>query len=240
MKALQLVNSFQKCPGRDKKQGGSYEEMARNCYGSSYGQAVGQQQYDAYLQRLNDVLPTLYGQAFDVYNAEGDRLQREFALAGTMRDTEYQQFRDEVGDQQYADAWALQQAESRGQYGDFGGYADLYGDDAADKMRLTWASANPDAAYTAGTITAEEYYMLTGAQPRDPSLLGAGGNGGGPVNYWQALQNTQTQHGREVAAEQIKLNEVLAAHGANTIKVDGISGRETLEAAAYAKNQGWI
>lgn len=149
-------------------------------YGSSYGQAVGQQQYDAYLQRLNDVLPTLYGQAFDVYNAEGDRLQREFALAGTMRDTEYQQFRDEVGDKQYADAWALQQAESRGQYGDFGGYAGLYGDDAANKMRLTWASANPDAAYTAGTITADEYYMLTGIEPRQPlgTVVASGGSDG--------------------------------------------------------------
>lgn len=190
-------------------------------YGSSYGQAVGQQQYDAYLQRLNDVLPTLYGQAFDVYNAEGDRLQREFALAGAMRDTEYQQFRDEVGDQQYADAWNLQQAESRGQYGDFGGYANLYGDDAANKMRLTWASANPDAAYTAGTITADEYYMLTGAQPRDPNLLGASGNGG--VNYYNLGGNQDV----------IAVQKDLYRQGYN-ISVDGVWGPETAAAASAA------
>ena len=146
-------------------------------YGSSYGQAVGQQQYDAYLQRLNDVLPELYGMARDVYADEGNVLNTQLSLAGAMRDAEYNQFRDEVGDKQYADAWALEQADALAQYGDFSKYAELYGDDVASRMRLTWASANPDAAYTAGTITADEYYMLTGVQPRQP--LGAAVAGGG-------------------------------------------------------------
>jgi hypothetical protein len=65
-------------------------------YGSSYGQSVGQQQYDAYLQQLNEVVPELYGMALDQYNAEGDQLAREYALAADLRDTEYGRYQDEL------------------------------------------------------------------------------------------------------------------------------------------------
>lgn len=144
-------------------------------YGSSYGQAVGQQQYDAYLQRLNDVLPELYGMARDVYADEGNVMNTQLSLAGAMRDAEYNQFRDAVGDDQYNKAWDLQQAEALAQYGNFSGFEDLYGKDQADQMRLTWASANPDAAWTAGLITEEEYYKLTGALPRGAIPVATGG-----------------------------------------------------------------
>lgn len=144
-------------------------------YGSSYGQAVGQQQYDAYLQRLNDVLPELYGMARDVYADEGNVLNTQLGLAGAMRDAEYNQFRDAVGDDQYNKAWDLQQAEALAQYGNFSGFEDLYGKDEADQMRLTWASANPDAAWTAGLITEDEYYKLTGKRPRGGLPTGGGG-----------------------------------------------------------------
>ena len=97
-------------------------------------------------------------------------------LAGQLRDAEYGQFRDAVGDRQAADAFAVQEAESRAKYGDFSGYEELYGKDAADSMRFAWAAANPDAAFAAGTITADEYFTLTG---RDPHVRGSGGGGGG-------------------------------------------------------------
>ena len=57
-------------------------------YGSTYGQMVGQQQYDAYLQQLNDVVPELYGMALDQYNAESDRLMQQYGMVGDMRDDE--------------------------------------------------------------------------------------------------------------------------------------------------------
>lgn len=205
-------------------------------YGSSYGQAVGQQQYDAYLQRLNDVLPELYGNAYNVWADEGAQLQTQLGLASALRDNQYQQYRDAVGDQQYQDAWELQQADTLAQYGDFSKYAALYGDDTANKMRLTWAASNPVAAYTAGTITEEEYTQLTGMQP--PGAAAAGDSG--PINYWQALQNTLTKHGRDVASEQRKINDVLTEHGAEPITVDGIAGSETKAASDYIQKMGWV
>lgn len=150
-------------------------------YGNSYGSAVGQQQYDAYLQRLNDVLPELYSQAYNQYTAEGDRLKEQYSLASNLRDTEYNQYRDSLGDYQYNQAWDAQQAQQKAddlaKYGDFSGYAELYGEDAANRMQTTWAAANPGAAYISGVITADQYYTLTGEYP--PGYTPAGGAGGG-------------------------------------------------------------
>lgn len=63
-------------------------------YGSTYGQAVGQQQYDAYLQQLNDVVPELYQMAYAQYQDEGDRMQQQYAMLGDMADDEYDKYRD--------------------------------------------------------------------------------------------------------------------------------------------------
>lgn len=153
-------------------------------YGNSYGSAVGQQQYDAYLQRLNDVLPELYGQAYNQYNAEGDRLKEQYSLAAGLRDAEYNQYRDALGDYQYNQARDAQQkqqkADDLAKYGDFTGYEELYGKDVADRMRNTWAAANPMGAYMNGTITGDQYYTLTGEYPPGytPAGTAAGGGGG--------------------------------------------------------------
>lgn len=67
-------------------------------YGSTYGQQVGQQAYDAYLQDLSAVIPQLYGIAYDQYQDEGDKLMDLYGLIGQQRDTEYGAYRDELGD----------------------------------------------------------------------------------------------------------------------------------------------
>lgn len=148
-------------------------------YGSSYGSAVGQQQYDAYLSRLNDVLPELYGQAYDMYSAEGDALRQQYSLAADRQNTEYNQYRDALSDYRYDQALdaerAQQMASDLGSYGDFSGYAELYGEDAAKQMAMTWATANPLPAYLNGTITADQYYEITGEYPRGYDVPGSGG-----------------------------------------------------------------
>lgn len=64
-------------------------------YGSSYAQSVGQQQYDAYLQRLNDVIPDLYDRAYGKYRDEGSDLMQQYAMLGDLRDSEYGRYQDE-------------------------------------------------------------------------------------------------------------------------------------------------
>jgi len=67
-------------------------------YASTYGQQVGQQAYDAYLQKLGDVIPTLYGMAYDQYKDAGDQLLKQYGMLGDMRDQEYGRYRDQLGD----------------------------------------------------------------------------------------------------------------------------------------------
>ena len=78
-------------------------------YSSSYGQAVGQQQYDAYLQSLNDIVPELYSAAYDRYNAEGDQMLQQYQLTGDLRDTEYSRYLDEYN--RYMDTLSNLQAQ---------------------------------------------------------------------------------------------------------------------------------
>lgn len=168
-------------------------------YGSSYGQAVGQQQYDAYLQRLNDVMPDLYNTAFAQYESEGQQMKDQYTMANQQRETQYNQFRDAVKDKQYADAMALQEAEARAQYGDFTGYGDIYGKDAQHQMAMAWASAseaNGQVAFDNGEISGEEYNHLFGKYPRgfeeapvanNDDIWGYGGAGWNPGYF-----NSQT------------------------------------------------
>lgn len=59
----------------------------------------------------------------------------------------------------------LQNAQILAQYGDFSGFAALYGKEAADNMAALWNIQYPDAAYNLGRIDAEQYYSITGAYP---------------------------------------------------------------------------
>lgn len=81
-------------------------------YGSSYAQSVGQQAYDAQLQKLNEVVPELYQQAYQQYRDEGTDLQQQYAMAGQLAQDEYSKYRDQMSDWQYERAWQQQQEET--------------------------------------------------------------------------------------------------------------------------------
>lgn len=57
-------------------------------YGSTYGQAVGQQQYNAYLSQLNDRIPELYQLARSNYDADTQNLMQRYQFARDAYDTE--------------------------------------------------------------------------------------------------------------------------------------------------------
>ena len=76
-------------------------------YGNTYGQQVGQQAYNAYLQNLSAVIPELYGMAYNQYKDAGDDLKDQYAMVGDLRDKEYDRFRNELGDWERDRAMAL-------------------------------------------------------------------------------------------------------------------------------------
>ena len=58
-------------------------------YGSTYGEQVGQQAYNAYLQNLNDIVPQLQQQAYQRYQDEGTDLYSQYSLVKGREDTDY-------------------------------------------------------------------------------------------------------------------------------------------------------
>lgn len=79
-------------------------------YGSTYGEQVGQQAYNAYLQSLNDIVPQLQQQAYQRYQDEGTDLYNQYSLVKGRDDTDYGRYRDTVND------WYSDLADARSAY----------------------------------------------------------------------------------------------------------------------------
>ena len=197
-------------------------------YGNSYAQSVGQQQYQAYLQQLNDVVPELYGMALDQYNAEGDRLLDQYAMLGDMADTEYGRYQDALN--QYWQNISYLQGQADDAYNR--GYAEW--NDAYDRQqdaydRLVTLITNLGYTPTAEELQAAgmsagqakayaDYYRQQNGDVY--SSGGGGGSGGGSGESWDA--NGYSDH-------VIRLAQQLVGTG-----VDGIWGSASTAAAKEA------
>lgn len=80
-------------------------------YGSSYGQQVAQQTHQGYLQKLNDVVPELYGMAADRYDREGQQMMNQYAMLGDLQANEYARYQDRVNQHWQDVNFAYQQAQ---------------------------------------------------------------------------------------------------------------------------------
>jgi len=78
-------------------------------YGNSYAATVGNQAYQGYLQKLNDVVPELYNMAYNRYQQEGQDMKDMYSMLQGAYDREYGEHRDNVGDY-YTDLGRLQDA----------------------------------------------------------------------------------------------------------------------------------
>ena len=133
---------------------------------SSYSQVAAQEANNYYAAKLADIIPTLYGEARDEYNADYER--------------------------------AMANAELRAQYGDFGGFAEVYGSETAADMYAAWAAQNPDLAYLAGQLTPDQYANLAAGRPLNDGLdengvrtepIPGGGGGGWNGSLADILRN---------------------------------------------------
>ena len=67
-------------------------------YSNSYAQTVGQQQYQGYLQQLNDRIPELYQLALNTYNQETADLYNRYGMLSDAEAQEYARYRDQMAD----------------------------------------------------------------------------------------------------------------------------------------------
>ena len=116
-------------------------------YGSTYGQAVGQQQYDAYLQQLNDVVPELYQMAYQQYQDEGDRMQQQYGMLGNLADDEYSKYRDAYNQ------WLTERDYAQGN-------ADTAYDRGYNQWLQQWNQFNTDRNYQLEKENADRQYQL--------------------------------------------------------------------------------
>lgn len=141
---------------------GSQAQLAQNAgYQRAYGQIMAAQaDAQAALEQQRVSKETEYQAAITQALADND-YRRAVALT------------QELKDQRNAD---LDRAKTLASYGDFSGYAQVYGQDAANNMREVWNAQNPDFAYMTGNLSADQYYRLTGKMPNGTQA--SGGYGG--------------------------------------------------------------
>ena len=92
-------------------------------YGSSYASTAGNQAYQAYLSRLNEVVPELYGMARDKYNREGEEMYNQYGLLSNQEQQDYGRYQDDYN------KWAAERDYAAGRYDserdyDYGKYVD--------------------------------------------------------------------------------------------------------------------
>ena len=105
--------------------------------------------------------------------AEADRgiaeLERQYQanVSSAIADNDYQRAQALMNEYNNGYSRDLNTAKTLAAYGDFSGYAGLYGQETADSMAALWKAQNPELAYNTGRMTAEEYKAVTGKYPAE-------------------------------------------------------------------------
>lgn len=136
-------------------------------YGSSYGQAVGQQQYDAYLQQLNNVIPDLYGQAYNQYQDEGAALMQQYGMLGDMADDEYGKYQDSLN--QYWQNVDYLKGQADDAYDR--GYSNWYNSYEMGTQAQETARSNVMEIINAGGVPTEEDLAAAGMTPEQANYF---------------------------------------------------------------------
>ena len=177
-------------------------------YGSSYGQAVGQQQYDAYLQKLGDAMPELYGAALKKWQAEGEQLSSQFGAASALAERDYGRARDKAA--------MASQIEQKGYDRRQTAYKNLveiisksgYAPNSAELSAAGMSQAQADALR-------QEYLRVNGLLPS----AGGGGGGGGIDYYWGGGSGSGgSSKSTGASAEQTKLDANARGSGSGSGK----------------------
>lgn len=91
--------------------------------------------------------------------------QYQSAVASALADNDFNRAQMLYKEGVDSEERALKDAQILAQFGDFSGFASLYGQEQADAMGMLWAAQNPDLAYNTGRITADQYFIMTGKRP---------------------------------------------------------------------------
>lgn len=145
--------------------------------GAASQQAVSQS--NAYMNALGQVR-TAQANALNAADRGMADMEAQYKMqvAQALANNDYQRAAALFDESQNQYARSQDRAKILAGYGDFSGYAGLYGQEAADQMTSIWNTQNPDLAYQLGRISGDEYYNITGKYPIGYTPAGGGYSGG--------------------------------------------------------------
>lgn len=167
-------------------------------YGNSYAQSVGQQAYNQQLNQLNNIVPELYGMAYDRYQQEGQDLKDMYNLHMGLEDQNYTKWNDSM------DRWYQEDTRLAGEE------KMLY-----DRGHTAWADDNTQKwnEYLMGREEAnnaktnlQNLIVSSGYNPTDEELKAAGISRE-QANAW--LSSRKPAGGRETTATQEEIGAIM-------------------------------
>lgn len=224
-------------------------------YGSSYGQSVGQQQYNAYLQQLNDVVPELYGMAYQQYQDQGDALLNQYGMLAQMADDEYGKYQDAVNN--YYNNLNYQKSLADDAYNR--GYSDWYAsldlqqnayDNLAGLITNTGYTPSEAELAEAGMSSAQAAAYKSIYDKNNPVTTSSSGSGGGGNGSSKKTANPQPDDDDDNPTIEDLVNSIVATSTVvkngvnNTADVGTVAGQKAItsqinkEIDAYAAAEG--
>lgn len=187
-------------------------------YGNSYAQMAGQQEYARTMQGLNDVIPTLYNDAWSRYQQEGQDMVDQLQLTQGMDEAVYGRHRDALNDY-YTRLNYL-----------YGAAEDAYNKDyALYQDALSKWQTDRDYYYgkTQDDLTQENYEAAQAGKSSGGSS--SKGSGSGSKSSGGTKKTTETKTKLTVAEAQRALQEIAndegltsASRAMNEMLADGI------------------
>ena len=178
-------------------------------YGNTYAQTVGQQQYQQYMEGLNDKVPELAQQAYTRYQGEGDRLRQSYQLLQSADDAAYGRWADGYNrwnneTQQAQSAYESAYDRDYSRYNDQRNY-----DQQQSHSARQYAYQTAMSVIQTGNVPTDELLRAAGISRADAELMAAYHKPkslGGGRRSGQQQQQTPAPAAPQQSAEEIAKN----------------------------------
>ncbi len=178
-------------------------------YGNTYAQTVGQQQYQQYMEGLNDKVPELAQQAHARYQSEGDRLRQSYQLLQSADDAAYGRWAD--GYNRWSNETQQAQSAYESAYDrDYSRYNDQRNyDQQQSHSARQYAYQTAMSVIQTGNVPTDELLRAAGISRADAELMAAyhkPKSSGGGSRSSQQQQQTPAPTAPQQSAEEIAKN----------------------------------
>jgi len=190
-------------------------------YGNSYAQTAGQQTYQGYMQKLNEVIPQLEQRAYGRYRDEGQDLYNLYGLTQGNEDRDYGRYRDQVGD------WRDERGFAYGAWSDERGFD--YGAYQDDLAQQNWQTQF-DYSKAQDALAQQNWQTQFDYQKEQDAIAMAAAKRGGGGRRAPEIKFTEEQIGQALSTMQSGGEDALMRY---TVGLEGQGYSEASTAWLY-------